>query len=177
MNIVEFYDGSIVKDDTKIYKLYKILSTEGEEIRYYKSVGNVETLEEVKSRRIEENKMLLEKWQNENYLISPLVDGIPKPYEISTQKQLELMQSLALGQLQQQAGMEVNLTFNAKGGQCIPFTLEELSALSLQMQQFVYPAKHYCASKQSEILSCSTVEEVESVVIDYDSIYQNTDIV
>lgn len=173
MNIVEFYDDSIIKDDTKIYKLYKILSTEGEEIRYYNSVGNIETLEEAKSRRINENKLKLEQWQNTHYLISPLVDGIPKPYEISTQKQIELMQSLALGQLQQQAGMEVNLTFNAKGGECIPFTLEELSALSLQMQQFVYPAKHYCASKQSEILSCSTVEEVESVVIDYDSIYKD----
>lgn len=174
MNIVEFYDGSIVKDDTKLYKLYKILSTEGEEIRYYNSVGNVETLEEAKTRRISENKLLLEKWQNENFLISPLVDGIPKPYEISTQKQIELMQSLALGQLQQQCGMEVNLTFNAKGGECIPFTLEELSALSLQMQQFVYPAKHYCATKQAEILSCSTIEEVESVVIDYDTIYKET---
>lgn len=173
MNIIEFYDGSIVKDDTKLYKLYKILSTEGEEIRYYNSVGNVETLEEAKSRRINENKLLLEKWQNENFLISPLVDGIPKEYEVSTQKQIELMQSLALGQLQQQCGMEVNLTFNAKGGQCIPFTLEELSALSLQMQEYVYPAKRYCASKQGEILSCSTIEEVESVVIDYDSIYKD----
>ena len=175
MEVLNYYDGSLIKDETKIYEL-KYTYTNGEEVvNGYVSIGNIETLEEAKARRIEENKMLLEKWQNENALISPLVDGIPKPYEISTQKQLELMQCLALGQLQQQAGMEANLTFNAKGGECIPFTLEELSALSLQMQQFVYPAKHYCASKQSEILSCSTVEEVESVVIDYDSIYKDTD--
>lgn len=173
MDIVNYYDNCFQKDDNKIYKLERILETEDSVIRYYKSIGNVETLEEAKARRINENKQLLEKWQNENFLISPLVDGIPKPYEISTQKQLELMQCLALGQLQQQSGMEVKLTFNAKGGECIPFTLEELSALSLQMQQYVYPAKHYCATKQAEILSCSTIEEVESVVIDYYEVYKD----
>ena len=174
MEVLNYYDGSLIKDETKIYKLKSTFNTKDQIINGYVSIGNIETLEEAKARRIEENKLKLEQWQNENALISPLVDGIPKPYEVSTQKQLELMQCLALGQLQQQCGMEVNLTFNAKGGECIPFTLEELSALSLQMQEFVYPAKHYCASKQSEILSCSTVEEVESVVIDYDSIYKET---
>lgn len=173
MEELNYYDGSTIKDETKIYKLKSTFSTKDQIINGYVSIGTRETLEEAKSRRIEENKLKLEQWQNTHYLISPLVDGIPKPYEISTQKQIELMQSLALGQLQQQCGMEVNLTFNAKGGECIPFTLEELSTLSLQMQKFVYPAKHYCASKQSEILSCSTVEEVESVVIDYDSIYKD----
>ena len=173
MEVLNYYDGSLIKDDTKIYELKSTFSTKDQIINGYVSIGNIETLEEAKARRIEENKMLLEQWQNTHYLISPLVDGIPKPYEISTQKQLELMQSLALGQLQQQCGMEVNLTFNAKGGQCIPFTLEELSALSLQMQQYVYPAKHYCATKQAEILSCSTIEEVEKVIIDYDTIYED----
>lgn len=172
---LNYYDNCFQKEDNRVYKLDRVIQTKDGIIKYYKSIGNVETLEEAKTRRINENKLLLEKWQNTHYLISPLVDGIPKPYEISTQKQIELMQSLALGQLQQQAGMEVNLTFNAKGGECIPFTLEELSALSLQMQQFVYPAKHYCATKQAEILSCSTIEEVESVVIDYDTIYKDTD--
>lgn len=172
MLVKNYYDGSLEKDDTKIYELKYTYSNGDDIINGYVSVGDIETLDEAKARRIEENKLKLEKWQNTHYLISALVDGIPKPYEISTQKQLELMQCLALGQLQQQCGMEVNLTFNAKGGECIPFTLEELSALSLQMQQFVYPAKHYCASKQSEILSCSTIEEVDSVVIDYDSIYK-----
>lgn len=168
MNIVEFYDDSIVKDDTKIYKLCKILSTEGEEIRYYNSVGNVETLEEAKSRRIEELTKNVDKWFTDNPLISPLIDGIPKAYDCTLNNRINLMQMISTMQIEQLAGRKPIISFNSIGNNCIYFTQEEIMALAIQMKDWCYPIEKFCTEAKAKITNAKTIEEVENIIIDFD---------
>lgn len=167
MNIVEFYDGSIVKDDTKLYKLYKILSTEGEEIRYYNSVGNIETLEEAKTRRIEELNKNIDDWFVKNPLISPLVDGIPKPYDCTLDSRINLMQMVSTIQLEQLAGREPIISFNSIENGCINFTQEEITALAIQMKDWCYPIESFYADAKAKITNAKTIEEVNNIIIEF----------
>lgn len=56
------------------------------------------------------------------------------------------------------------------GGICTEWTVEALTSLAMVISAYVKPFVSYQQSKELEIKACTTADEVETVVINYDSV-------
>ena len=168
MEVLNYYDGSLIKDDTKIYELKSTFSTKDQIINGYVSIGNIETLEEAKARRIEELTKNVDKWFAENPLISPLIDGVPKAYDCTLNNRINLMQMISTMQIEQLAGRDPLISFYSIGNNCIHFTQEEIMALAIQMKDWCYPIENFCTEAKAKITNAKTIEEVNNIIIDFD---------
>lgn len=122
------------------------------------------TLDETKSLKQEENKILFAQ-----YLVShPLtwVDG--KEYGVTEQDQSEISLNLNQYAIAVQAGVDApTLEWHARHEECKPWTLEDLTALSLAISAAVYPMYHIMQQYKTEIYACNSIEEVDAVVLKY----------
>ena len=77
MKIAKFYDGCIVKDETKEYVLYKVIEAQGIREEYYKLVekNEIEEMQEV----IDRLKQHLEEQQEIN---STTQEAVTEMYEL-----------------------------------------------------------------------------------------------
>ena len=123
------------------------------------------TLEEVQAMKQEENKVAFA-----NYLIShPMtwVDG--KQYGVSQEDQSEIALNINQYQIAKAAGVDTpTLEWHAQHEECQPWTLEQLSALSLAISKVVYPKYHQMQQYKTAIYDCSTIEEINAVELKYD---------
>lgn len=122
------------------------------------------TLDEVKNMKQEENKVLFTQ-----YLAShPLtwIDG--KEYGVTEQDQSEISLNLNQYQIAVQAGVDAPiLEWHAKHEECKPWTLEDLTALSLAISAEVYPIYHLMQQYKTRIYACKTVKAVDSIKLEY----------
>ncbi len=122
------------------------------------------TLDEAKAMKQEENKVLFAQ-----YLAShPLtwVDG--KEYGVTEQDQSEISLNLNQYAIAVQAGVDApTLEWHARHEECMPWTLENLTALSLGISAAVYPMYHLMQQYKTKIYGCETIEEVEAVELKY----------
>lgn len=93
-----------------------------------------------------------------------------KQYSVTQEKQSLLMGSIAAYQIEAQMNPEAELTWNATGEECTPWTIENLSALAVAIKNYVKPYVSYQQSKEVEIGKCKTAQEVYDVVVDYDEV-------
>ena len=124
---------------------------------------SVEELQARKAERVAASKTALA-----DYLAThPLtwVDG--NQYSVTAEKQSLLTAQIALYQTASAAGQAYDLRWNSTGGECTPWTIENLSALALAIGAYVQPLVSYQQAKELEILACQTIEELEGVVVDY----------
>ena len=123
------------------------------------------TLEEVQAMKQEENKVAFA-----SYLIShPMtwVDG--KQYGVSQEDQSEIALNINQYQIAKAAGIDTpTLEWHAQHEECKPWTLEQLSALSLEISKVVYPKYHQMQQFKTAIYDCSTIEEVNALEIKYE---------
>lgn len=106
-----------------------------------------------------------------NYLEShPLTWIDNKEYNVTAEKQNLLASQIALYQTAKAAGQDYELHWNSTGGVCTTWTIEELSALALAIGAYVQPLVTYQQSKEIEIMNCTTIEELNNIVIDYSSV-------
>lgn len=96
----------------------------------------------------------------------PWTDG--KKYSVTQEKQSLLMGSIAAYQIEAQMNPEAELTWNATGKECTPWTIENLNMLAVAIKNYVKPYVSYQQSKEVEIGNCKTAQEVYDVVVDYD---------
>ena len=127
---------------------------------------NSELLNSAKKNKIALSNSLLE-----DFLAShPItwVDG--QKYSVTEEKQSLLTSNIALYQLSVQAGTPRELKWNTTGDVCTVWTIENLSALALAIGDYVQPYVTYQQTVEVQIKQCSTVEQVEAIVIDYSSV-------
>lgn len=127
-----------------------------------------QSLEAVRSNKIAESKQLLEQYYQEHPLFSTIHNENGEFYAVTSDKQSYLMSMLALVDQAKVLGVEFQPTWNATGEQCEPWTETELRTLALEIAQFVYPAVSKQQAYEKQIKSLEIVEEIQSMVIDYD---------
>lgn len=107
----------------------------------------------------------------ESYLQShPIQWTDGKFYSITREKQQQLTSKLFAASAAKQAGTEYELKWNSTGDECVIWTLEELFKLAFYIDSHVTALVSYQQALEKQINACQTAEEIESIVINYDSV-------
>lgn len=123
-----------------------------------------EEIEAHKTKRIQESKILLAKWLNDNPML--YTDG--KYYSVTEEKQALLNGNLASYERATKAGIEYPLKWNSTGEECIEWSYDDLLTLSLSIAAYVAPKVAKQQNIELVIKACETMDEINAVVIDYD---------
>lgn len=123
------------------------------------------TLDEAKVMKQEENKL-----QFAEYLAThPLTWTDGKQYGITEADQSEISLNLNQYQVALSAGVDApTLEWHAKHEESKPWSLEQLSALSLAISEAVYPQYHKMQQYKTRIYSCGSLEELALIEIKYE---------
>ena len=122
-------------------------------------------LDQAKYDKQEKNKALFAE-----YLAShPLtwVDG--KQYGITQEDQSEIALNINQYQVAVAAGVEnPTLEWHAKQEECYPWSLEQLSALSLAISNVVYPKYHQMQEYKTAIFAATSIAELNAIELTYE---------
>lgn len=122
------------------------------------------TLDELKVKKQEENKILFAEYLATHPIT--WVDG--KLYGITEQDQSEIHFNINQYNLQIIAGVESpTLEWHAKQEESCAWSLEDLTALSLEIQKNVEPLYHKMQQYKTQIYNCQTREELNNILISY----------
>ena len=113
---------------------------------------------------IKRSKVMLAQWLEDN----PLLYSDGKYYSVTEEKQSLLNSNLASYERATQAGIEYPLKWNSTGAECESWNYTDLLALSLNIASYVAPKVSMQQSYEIRIKNCSSIEEIDSIVIDYD---------
>ena len=127
-------------------------------------VVTTEEIEDHKTKRIQESKILLAKWLNDNPIL--YTDG--KYYSVTEEKQALLNGNLASYERAKSVGVEYPLKWNSTGSSCVEWEYNDLLTLSLTIAAYVAPKVAIQQNIELDIKACETMDEINAVVIDYD---------
>ena len=154
-------------DAVNVYELESIPSEVVAGYYYYDpSTGEFScNLEEAQYAKQEENKIAFA-----SYLAShPLtwVDG--KQYGVTQEDQSEIALNINQYQVALAAGVEnPTLEWHAKQEECYPWSLEQLSALSLAIAEVVYPKYHQMQEYKTAIFATTSIAELNAIALNYE---------
>lgn len=164
-------DENDVEIEEKIISMYPnfdfILNDDGTKIIDVVATEPVVTAEEIeahKTKRIQESKILLAKWLNDNPIL--YTDG--KYYSVTEEKQALLNGNLASYERAKSVGVEYPLKWNSTGSSCLEWEYNDLLTLSLTIAAYVAPKVAIQQNIELDIKACETMDEINAVVIDYD---------
>ena len=121
-------------------------------------------LERVQISKQAENKMALANFLS-NHPIT-WIDG--KKYGVTMEDQSEIQLNISQYQIQVAAGVENPiLEWHSIHEACIPWTLEDLSALVLAISSHIYPWFQKMNEYKAQIYACTDYKEVEAIEIVY----------
>ena len=124
--------------------------------------------ENAKQSKILESKVLLEKYLEENPLLSDCHGGVVAKYTVTQEKQSLMASNYLTYTIAKESGVENPvLTWNAAGCECEEWTEEEYVTLVLQISAYVKPLVSLQQSYEVQITNCKTEEELNNIVIDY----------
>lgn len=125
-----------------------------------------EPLETAKAERISKSKTDLE-----TYLLNhPLLWTDGEYYAITAEKQNQLTSKIMAATMAQTMSTDYTLTWNSTGEVCKEWTLQDLSALAFAIDARVTALVTYQQTKEVEIRNAESMEELDAIVIDYDSV-------
>lgn len=154
--IIEFYPNFEFVLDNDGSKIVDVVATE--------PIVTAEEIEAHKTKRIQESKILLAKWLNDNPIL--YTDG--KYYSVTEEKQALLNGNLASYERAKSIGVEYPLKWNSTGSSCVEWEYNDLLALSLTIAGYVAPKVAIQQNIELDIKACETIDEIDAVVIDYD---------
>lgn len=117
-----------------------------------------------KQEKIEMSKQLLAEWLANNPML--YTDG--KYYSVTAEKQSLLNGNLASYERAKTVNVEYPLKWNSTGSECTPWDYTDLLALSLTIAGYVAPKVSKQQEIELQIKACTTVDEVNEIVISYD---------
>lgn len=121
-------------------------------------------LEAVKASKIAESKDKLAEWLANHPM--PYKNG--KYYACTAEKQSLLNGNLASYERAKNAGIEYPLKWNSTGDGCVAWEYSDLLVLSLSIASYVAPRVSAQQAFELAIKACTTLEEIESIVIEYE---------
>ncbi len=123
-------------------------------------------LAEAKAARIQQSKADLEAYLEAH----PITWTDGNQYSITREKQQQLTSKILSATLAHQTSTPYELTWNATGAECTPWTLEELAALAFAIDGRVTALVSYQQAKEVAMREAATLEELEGVNVDYDEV-------
>ena len=164
-------DKKDAETEEKIISMYPnfdfVLNDDGTKIVDVVATEPVVTAEEIeahKTKRIQESKILLAKWLNDNPIL--YTDG--KYYSVTEEKQSLLNGNLASYERAKSMGIVYDLKWNATEQPCETWSYTDLLTLSLNIAAYVAPKVSKQQLLEVQIRNCETMEDIDAVVIDYD---------
>lgn len=154
-------------DAVNVYELESIPSEVIAGYYYYDpSTGEFScNLEEAQYAKQEENKVAFASYLNSHPLT--WVDG--KQYGITQEDQSEIALNINQYQVAVAAGVEnPTLEWHAKQEECYPWSLEQLSALSLAIADVVYPKYHQMQEYKTTIFATTSIAELNAIELIYE---------
>ena len=154
-------------DAVNVYELESIPSEVIAGYYYYDpSTGEFScNLEEAQYAKQEENKVAFASYLNSHPLT--WVDG--KQYGITQEDQSEIALNINQYQVAVAAGVEnPTLEWHAKQEECYPWSLEQLSALSLAISNVVYPKYHQMQEYKTAIFAATSIAELNAIELIYE---------
>ena len=154
-------------DAVNVYELESIPSEVIAGYYYYDpSTGEFScNLEEAQYAKQEENKVAFASYLNSHPLT--WVDG--KQYGITQEDQSEIALNINQYQVAVAAGVEnPTLEWHAKQEECYPWSLEQLSALSLAISDVVYPKYHQMQEYKTAIFATTSIAELNAIELIYE---------
>lgn len=154
-------------DAVNVYELESIPSEVIAGYYYYDpSTGEFScNLEEAQYAKQEENKVAFASYLNSHPLT--WVDG--KQYGITQEDQSEIALNINQYQVAVAAGIEnPTLEWHAKQEECYPWSLEQLSALSLAISNVVYPKYHQMQEYKTAIFAATSIAELNAIELTYE---------
>lgn len=121
-------------------------------------------IEQKKYALIKESKNKLAEW----LLNNPMLFSDGKYYAVTEEKQALLNSNLASYERATAAGIEYTLKWNSTGEVCADWTYTQLLSLSLNIAGYVAPKVAIQQSIEIAVRACTTMSELETVVINYD---------
>lgn len=127
---------------------------------------DVNLLEDCKKERVLESKTKLANWLEQHPLESGVHNNENAFYTVTQEKQMLLTQNILLAQVNQVS----TTTWNCEGGVCEEWQVTELIKLAKEIEAYVRPRVKKQQTYEVQINVCTTVEEVEAIEIEYDTI-------
>ena len=121
-------------------------------------------LQTAKEIKIAESKDKLAEWLENN----PILYSDSKYYSVTSEKQSLLNSNLASYERAKAAGLEYPLKWNSTGEECVEWDYNDLLTLSLNIAAYVAPKVSVQQTIEVAINNCSTIDEINAIVIDYD---------
>lgn len=154
-------------DDDMFLREYTLedyrLECNGNEL-YFKDKNEVVDLDVLKDDKIEMSKTMLAEWLEDNPML--YTDG--KYYSVTAEKQSLLNGNLASYERAKTVGVEYGLKWNSTGSECVSWDYTDLLTLSLTIAGYVAPKVSKQQEIELQIKACTTVDEVNEIVINYD---------
>lgn len=120
---------------------------------------------------IKEGKILQSKTDLQTYLANhPLQWTDGKYYTITADKQQQLTSKLVSATFAAQAGQPYNLTWNDTEQVCVPWTVENLTALAFAIDARVTALVTYQQHKEVEMRNAETLKELNAITVNYDEV-------
>lgn len=130
----------------------------------------VSSFDSLKKSKIQNSKYDLEKWLKTNTLFSTCHNKDGEYYTITQEKQNRLIQTLNLAQLSIQSNLPFVILWNSTTGISEEWTIEELSTLAFEINQYVRPRIVEQQRYEHNVLYAQTLEEIKSYSYNYDTV-------
>lgn len=158
------------EDEFPLYKIEngKVVATSVEEREAFHKEKSIELLETNKEIKINESKLLLSQYLETHPLISNCHNGVEAAYTVTVEKQSLIVSNYLTYTVAKTAGLNTKLTWNSSGQECEEWTEEEYTTLILQIGEYVKPLVSLQQSYEVEIKACTTQDELDDIVINYE---------
>lgn len=123
-------------------------------------------IEPIKQQKIAQSKTDLASYLESNPL--QWTDG--EYYSITAEKQAQLTSKIMAATMAQTMSQPYTLTWNSTGEVCKEWELSELSALAFAIDARVTALVSYQQTQEVAMRNAQTLEELEAIVVDYDSV-------
>ena len=125
--------------------------------------------EQLAARKVE--RIAESKAQLSDYLLChPMQWTDGQRYAITAEKQQQLTSKIMSATLAAQTSTPYSLTWNATGEECQAWTLENLTALAFAIDARVTSLVSYQQAQEVAMREASTLEALEAIPVDYDSV-------
>lgn len=121
-------------------------------------------------RLFKNEKIIQSKQQLAEFLENNPLEYNGEYYSVTQEKQSLLTSAIAAYQLKVQAGAPAVLKWNTTGDVCREFSLEEITGLVVAITDYVQPRVEKQQALEIQIKNCTTQEELDSIIIDYEVI-------
>ena len=157
---------NLVQDESGV-----VISWEPDQEAYDAAIEAFNPLSKAIETRISQSKEDLASYL-ETHPIS-WTDG--EQYSITAEKQAQLTSKIMAATMAQTLSQPYTLTWNSTGQVCREWTLQDLSALAFAIDARVTALVSYQQTQEVAMRSAATREELDAIVVDYDSVPEVTE--